>query len=154
MPKLLPSIVNIFLNVENGFFKQEPIPNITRNIESDTTTKKRIGAILGVISFIVVSSTKKPIDGATLGINEGPTIRRITIHCTEDTQGSAGSLTYTVMNVGSVVGIAAYSVAASLASGSPDVFTTGGIAAACIFGAVCAVLSYITSRLAKDTFLA
>ena len=30
--------------------------------------------------------------GATLGINEGPTIRRITIHCTEDTQGSAGSL--------------------------------------------------------------
>ena len=92
--------------------------------------------------------------GATLGINEGPTIRRITIHCTEDTQGSAGSLTYTVMNVGSVVGIAAYSVAASLASGSPDVFTTGGIAAACIFGAVCAVLSYITSRIAKDTFLA
>ncbi len=40
-------------DVENGFLKQEPIPNITRNIESDTTTKKRIGAILGVISFIV-----------------------------------------------------------------------------------------------------
>lgn len=92
--------------------------------------------------------------GATLGINEGPTIRRITIHCTEDTQGSAGSLTYTVMNVGSVVGIAAYSVAASLASGSPEVFTAGGIAAACIFGAFCAVLSYITSRMAKDTCLA
>ena len=92
--------------------------------------------------------------GATLGINEGPTIRRITIHCTEDTQGSAGSLTYTVMNVGSVVGIAAYSVIASAASGSPEVFTTYGIAVACLFGAFCAVISYITSRFAKDTFLA
>ena len=92
--------------------------------------------------------------GATLGINEGPTIRRISIHCTEDTQGSAGSLTYTVMNVGSVVGIAAYSVIASAASGSSAEFTTTGIAAACIFGAICAVLSYITSRIAKDTCLA
>ena len=92
--------------------------------------------------------------GATLGVNEGPTIRRITIHCTEDTQGSAGSLTYTVMNVGSVVGIAAYSVIASAASGSTEFFTISGIAAACIFGAVCAVISYITSRLAKDTCLA
>ena len=92
--------------------------------------------------------------GATLGINEGPTIRRISIHCTEDTQGSAGSLTYTVMNVGSVVGIAAYSVIASAASGSSAEFTTTGIAAACIFGAICAVLSYITSRIAKDTGLA
>lgn len=92
--------------------------------------------------------------GATLGINEGPTIRRISIHCSEDTQGSAGSLTYTVMNVGSVVGIAAYSVIASAASGSPDAFTAFGIAVACIFGAVCAVISYITSRFAKDTCLA
>ncbi|MBE6506344.1 MAG: MFS transporter [Methanocorpusculum parvum] len=89
--------------------------------------------------------------GATLGINEGPTIRRITIHCTEDTQGSAGSLTYTVMNVGSVVGIAAYSVVASAASGSADIFTPGGIAVSCIFGAFCAVLSYVISRIAKDS---
>ncbi len=92
--------------------------------------------------------------GMTLGINEGPTIRRITIHCPEDIQGSAGSLTYTVMNVGSVVGIAAYSVIASAASGGGDIFTTSGIAAACVFGAGMAILSYVTSKIAKDTCLA
>ncbi len=123
-----------------------------------------ISALVGVTASVVLTAAVLTQNwvllfagllllGATLGINEGPTIRRITIHCSEDTQGSAGSLTYTVMNVGSVLGIAVYSAIASAASGSTEVFTAAGIAAACIFGAVCAVLSYITSRLAKDTCL-
>lgn len=123
-----------------------------------------ISALVGVTASVVLTAAVLTQNwvllfagllllGATLGINEGPTIRRITIHCSEDTQGSAGSLTYTVMNVGSVLGIAVYSAIASTASGSTEVFTAAGIAAACIFGAVCAVLSYITSRLAKDTCL-
>ena len=152
---LIPPVTMMIMGVPAG------------NLTNTVGCKKlcNISAVVGTVASVVLAAAVLMQNwvllfagllllGATLGVNEGPTIRRITIHCTEDTQGSAGSLTYTVMNVGSVVGIAAYSVIASAASGSTEFFTISGIAAACIFGAVCAVISYITSRLAKDTCLA
>ncbi|MBO5431471.1 MFS transporter, partial [Methanocorpusculum sp.] len=152
---LIPPVTMMIMGVPAG------------NLTNTAGCKKlcNISAVVGTVASVVLAAAVLMQNwvllfagllllGATLGVNEGPTIRRITIHCTEDTQGSAGSLTYTVMNVGSVVGIAAYSVIASAASGSTEFFTISGIAAACIFGAVCAVISYITSRLAKDTCLA
>ncbi|MDO5845473.1 MAG: MFS transporter [Methanocorpusculum sp.] len=89
--------------------------------------------------------------GFALGTNEGPSIRRITLHCAPELQGSAGSLTYTVMNVGSVLGIAVFSAAASSLSGGVEAYTTAGIALSFIFGIVAAVISYVTSRISRDT---
>lgn len=89
--------------------------------------------------------------GFALGTNEGPSIRRITLHCAPELQGSAGSLTYTVMNVGSVLGIAVFSAAASSLSGGAESYTTAGIALSFVFGMIAAIISYVTSRLSRDT---
>lgn len=105
--------------------------------------------ILNVLPLLIVGLVAL---GLALGINEGPTIRRITTHCPEENQGSAGSLIYTVMNVGSVLGIALYSSVASTASGTAEIYFSSGIAAACIFGAIMAFLSYLTSKIAKDNY--
>jgi len=90
------------------------------------------------------------VTGIGNGLNEGPSIRRITAHCPENLQGSAGGLVFTVMNIGCVVGVALYSIAATIGSGSTT-FTIFGIAISCVVGAVFALFSYLTSKLAKDT---
>lgn len=93
------------------------------------------------------------VTGIGNGLNEGPSIRRITVHSPLELQGSSGGLVFTVMNVGCVLGVALYSVTAAAASGSAE-FTTFGIAVSCAAAAVFAILAYITSRAAKDTIKA
>lgn len=89
--------------------------------------------------------------GLGMGLNEGPSIQRITIHSPLELQGSSGGLIFTVMNVGCVLGVALFSVAAAAGSGSADVYTPAGVAIACAAGFAVAVIALITSRLARDT---
>ncbi|HJJ48892.1 MAG TPA: MFS transporter [Methanocorpusculum sp.] len=92
------------------------------------------------------------VTGIGNGLNEGPSIRRITVHSPEDLQGSAGGLIFTVMNVGCVLGDAAYCVSATIASGSGE-FTHWGIAVSCAVAVVFAFLAFVTSQAARDTVL-
>ncbi|MDE2545295.1 MAG: MFS transporter [Methanocorpusculum sp.] len=89
--------------------------------------------------------------GLGMGLNEGPSIQRITIHSPLELQGSSGGLIFTVMNVGCVLGVALFSVAAAAGAGSADVYTPAGVAIACAAGFAVAVIALITSRLARDT---
>ncbi|HKM41816.1 MAG TPA: DHA2 family efflux MFS transporter permease subunit [Methanocorpusculum sp.] len=88
--------------------------------------------------------------GLGMGLNEGPSIQRITIHSPPELQGSSGGLIFTVMNVGCVLGVAMFSFAASCGSGSADMYTSAGIAVSCLAGFIAAILAYVTSRLARD----
>lgn len=88
--------------------------------------------------------------GVGMGLNEGPSIQRITIHSPKDLQGSSGGLIFTVMNIGSVLGIAFFAVIASLGSAS-DSYTEIGIGLSCAAGVIVAILAFITSTLAHDT---
>lgn len=88
--------------------------------------------------------------GLGMGLNEGPSMQRITIHSPREMQGSSGGLIFTVMNIGCILGVAVFSVAASLGSGSGEVYTDQGVALACIVGLIAAVLAYVASRLARD----
>jgi len=89
--------------------------------------------------------------GLGMGLNEGPSIQRITIHSPLELQGSSGGLIFTVMNVGCVLGVALFSVAAAAGSGSADVYTPAGVAISCTAGFAVAVIALVTSRLAHDT---
>lgn len=89
--------------------------------------------------------------GLGMGLNEGPSIQRITIHSPPELQGSSGGLIFTVMNVGCVLGVALFSVAAAAGSGSGDVYTPAGVAVSCLAGFVVAVIAFVTSKLARDT---
>ncbi|MDR0980224.1 MAG: MFS transporter [Methanocalculaceae archaeon] len=89
--------------------------------------------------------------GLGTGLNEGPSIQRITIHSPLELQGSSGGLIFTVMNVGCVLGVALFSVAAVAGSGSADVYTPAGVAISCTAGFAVAVIALVTSRLAHDT---
>ena len=93
------------------------------------------------------------ISGIGSGLNEGPSIRRITIHSPLELQGSSGGLVFTCMNVGCVLGVALFSVVAAAASGNAD-YSIFGIAVSCILGAAFSLLAFITSRLARDTIKA
>jgi len=88
--------------------------------------------------------------GLGMGLNEGPSMQRITIHSPREMQGSSGGLIFTVMNIGCILGVAVFSVAASLGSGSGEVYTDQGVAIACIVGLTAAVFAYVASRLAHD----
>ncbi len=89
--------------------------------------------------------------GLGMGLNEGPSIQRITVHSPLELQGSSGGLIFTVMNVGCVLGVALFSVAASAGSGNAEIYTPAGVALACIAGLAVAVIALVTSRLARDT---
>lgn len=91
--------------------------------------------------------------GLGMGLNEGPSIQRITVHSPLELQGSSGGLIFTVMNVGCVLGVALFSVAAATGSGSADVYTPTGIAIACAVGFVVSVIALVTSKLARDTVI-
>lgn len=88
--------------------------------------------------------------GLGMGLNEGPSIQRITIHSPPELQGSSGGLIFTVMNIGCILGVAVFSVAASWGSGSADVYSSAGIAFSCLIGFIAAFFAYVTSRLARD----
>jgi EmrB/QacA subfamily drug resistance transporter len=88
--------------------------------------------------------------GLGMGLNEGPSMQRITIHSPREMQGSSGGLIFTVMNIGCILGVAVFSVAASLGSGSGEVYTDQGVAIACIVGLTATVFAYAASRLARD----
>ena len=106
-----------------------------------------LGIFLNLLPLIFVGLV---VTGIGNGLNEGPSIRRITVHSPENLQGSAGGLVFTVMNIGCVVGVAMYSVSATIGSGSTT-FTIFGIAVSCVVAVVFSIFSYITSKLAKDT---
>ncbi len=106
-----------------------------------------LGIFMNMLPLILASLV---ITGIGNGLNEGPSIRRITVHSPDDLQGSAGGLVFTVMNIGCVVGVALYSVSATIGSGSTT-FTSVGIALSCAVAVVFSVFSYLTSKLAKDT---
>lgn len=88
--------------------------------------------------------------GLGMGLNEGPSMRRITIQSPRENQGSSGGLVFTVMNIGCILGVAIFSVSASIGSGGSDVFTDQGIAIACMVGFITAVCAYIASSMAHD----
>ncbi|WP_319378506.1 DHA2 family efflux MFS transporter permease subunit [uncultured Methanocorpusculum sp.] len=88
--------------------------------------------------------------GLGMGLNEGPSIQRITLHCPRELQGSSGGLIFTVMNIGCILGVAVFSAAASLGSGGGDIYTDQGVIVACIAGIIAAVCAYLSSRLARD----
>ena len=88
--------------------------------------------------------------GLGMGLNEGPSMQRITVHSPRELQGSSGGLIFTVMNIGCIFGVAVFSVAASLGSGSGEVYTDQGVAIACIVGFMAAVFAYAASCLARD----
>jgi hypothetical protein len=85
-----------------------------------------------------------------MGLNEGPSIQRITIHSPQDLQGSSGSLIFTVMNIGCVLGVAVFSAVAAAGSAG-GTYTGSGIALACLAGAGISVLAFAASVLARDT---
>ncbi len=93
------------------------------------------------------------IVGLGMGLNEGPSIQRITVHSPLELQGSSGGLIFTVMNVGCVLGVALFSVAAATASGSASVYTPAGVAVACVAGLAVAVIALAASKLARDTVM-
>ncbi len=90
------------------------------------------------------------LTGLGMGLNEGPSIQRITIHSPTEHQGSSGGLIFTVMNIGCVLGVAVFSVVASAISGSADVYTISGISTACFVGFIIAIFAFVLSRLARD----
>ncbi len=51
--------------------------------------------------------------GLGMGLNEGPSMQRITIHSPREMQGSSGGLIFTVMNIGCILGVAVFAYAAS-----------------------------------------
>ncbi len=106
-----------------------------------------VGIFTGLMPLVI---TGLVVGGTGSGLNEGPSIRRITVHSPRNLQGSSGGLVFTSMNVGCVLGVALFSVAATAGSGSQD-FTVFGVAIACIVGAVFALLAFVTSEVAKDT---
>ncbi|HJJ36300.1 MAG TPA: MFS transporter [Methanocorpusculum sp.] len=105
------------------------------------------GIFSALIPLIIVGLV---ISGIGSGLNEGPSIRRITIHSPLELQGSSGGLVFTCMNVGCVLGVALFSVVAAAASGSPD-YTIFGITISCILGALFALIACVTSQAARDT---
>ncbi len=105
------------------------------------------------LSFLPLLFAGLLLLGLGMGLNEGPSMQRITLHCPRELQGSSGGLIFTVMNIGCILGVAVFSAAASLGSGSGDVYTDQGIIAACIAGIIAAVCAYISSRLARDQIL-
>lgn len=82
--------------------------------------------------------------GLGIGLNEGTSIQRITIHSQPELQGSSGGLIFTVMNVGCVLGVALFSVAATTSLGSADVYTPAGVAIARAAGFAVAVIALVT----------
>ena len=108
------------------------------------------GLFLSNIPLIIAGSI---FTGLGSGLNEGPSIRRINIHSPDNLQGSSGGLVFTAMNVGCVLGVSLFSLIASAASGSTE-FTLFGIAAAAAGGLGFSLLSYVTSKAAKDTLKA
>lgn len=107
--------------------------------------------VFGMInSLFVLVIVGLVMGGIGSGFNEGPSIRRITVHGPKDLQGSAGGLVFTVLNVGCVLGVSLFSVVAAAVSKSNN-FGEWGIVMSCIVGIVFAVLAVITSELAKDT---
>ncbi len=75
------------------------------------------------------------------------------MHSPLELQGSSGGLIFTVMNVGCVLGVALFSVAAATASGSASVYTPAGVAVACVAGLAVAVIALAASKLARDTVM-
>ncbi|MDV0443871.1 MFS transporter [Methanorbis rubei] len=111
-------------------------------------------AILGggvLLSNILLIFAGLVLVGLGMGLNEGPSIQRITVHSPIQLQGSSGGLIFTVMNVGCVLGVALFSVAASAGSGSSEVYTTTGVALACIAGLAVSIIALVASKLARDT---
>lgn len=88
--------------------------------------------------------------GLGMGLNEGPSMRRITIQSPREDQGSSGGLVFTVMNIGCILGVAIFSAAASIGSGGSEVFTDRGIVVACMVGFIVAVCAYVASSMAHD----
>ncbi|MDV0441969.1 MFS transporter [Methanorbis furvi] len=111
-------------------------------------------AILGggvLLSNILLIFAGLALVGLGMGLNEGPSIQRITVHSPIQLQGSSGGLIFTVMNVGCVLGVALFSVAASAGSGSAEVYTSTGVAVACIAGFAVSIIALVASKLARDT---
>jgi len=107
--------------------------------------------VLGIFATIPsIVITGLVVSGIGSGLNEGPSIRRITVHSPIELQGSSGGLVFTCMNVGCVLGVALFSVVAAAASGNPD-YTIFGITISCILGTVFALIAFITSQMARDT---
>lgn len=103
-----------------------------------------------LISDLILIFVSLVFVGLGMGLNEGPSIQRITIHSPPDLQGSSGGLIFTVMNVGCVLGVAVFSLAAAVGSAG-TLYTVNGIALACLAGVVVAIFALITSVLARDT---
>ncbi|ABN07456.1 drug resistance transporter, EmrB/QacA subfamily [Methanocorpusculum labreanum Z] len=106
-----------------------------------------------VLSFLPLLFVGLLLLGLGMGLNEGPSMQRITLHCPRELQGSSGGLIFTVMNIGCILGVAVFSAAASLGSGGSDIYTDQGVIAACIAGIIAAVCAYLSSRLARDQIL-
>lgn len=149
---LLPPVAMTLIGVPAGAFVHQCGCMVLCNVASILLAGGL--ALLGcsvVFSNLLMISAGLVLVGLGMGLNEGPNIQRITIHSPVELQGSSGGLIFTVMNVGCVLGVALFSVAAAAGSGSVDVYTPTGVAIACMAGFVVAVVALITSRLARDT---
>ncbi|HJJ41929.1 MAG TPA: MFS transporter [Methanocorpusculum sp.] len=105
-----------------------------------------VGVFISSFAMVFVGIV---LTGLGAGINEAPSIRRINIHSPVELQGSSGGLVFSVMNIGCVIGVAMFSSAASIVSGSAD-FVSAGIAVSCIVGAAAAFIAFVFSAAAKD----
>ncbi|MDR3102493.1 MAG: MFS transporter [Methanocalculaceae archaeon] len=83
--------------------------------------------------------------GLGLGLNEAPTLHRIAIHAPPNLSGSVGGITFTVINVGGMLGVTLFMSLIGRVS-SP-----GGFVTAFIGGCLVAVLGLVASILARDT---
>lgn len=148
---LIPPILNALIGIPAGAMTKKfgcmKLCNVAAIFQA-------IGMILIVIGIIISNLAILFIGlgfvGLGTGMNEAPGIRRVNIHAPKDLQGSSSGLVFTVMNVGCVIGVALFSITATIVSKGTE-FTSAGVYTACIVGAIVSILAYISSKLARDT---
>ncbi|MDO5844302.1 MAG: MFS transporter [Methanocorpusculum sp.] len=148
---LIPPVVNALIGIPAGALTKKfgcmRLCNVAAICQA-------LGMLMIVFSIIISNLPILFIGlgfvGLGTGMNEAPGIRRVNIHAPINLQGSSSGLVFTVMNVGCVIGVALFSIVATIVSDS-TVFTNEGVYAACLAGAFVSILAYISSRLARDT---